>query len=308
MQSYCSRDMTFQRMPDAEVAIDTSLVRTLLREQHGDLASLPLVEAGEGWDNKLFRLGNELVVRLPRRQVGAALIEHEQRWLPVLASRLTLPIPAPVRLGRPGCGFPWSWSVAPWFKGEPAATLTSGFTEAMAVQLGEFLAALHQPAPEDAPVNPFRTSLSSRSDAFIERLQRYGEHIEQMPALAVWRDALAAPAWSGPAVWVHGDVHPGNLLANAGGLAAVIDFGDLTAADPAVDLSVAWMLWPVYARDAFRATVNHRSRWVDDAMWRRARGWAVHLGLAHLAHSLDNPLMGAIGSRTVAAVLAEQSP
>jgi aminoglycoside phosphotransferase (APT) family kinase protein len=177
--------MNLQRMPDAEVAIDAGLVQTLLREQHEDLASLPLIETGEGWDNKLFRLGDDLVVRLPRRQVAADLIVHEQHWLPVLASRLPLPVPVPVRVGRPGRGFPWAWSIVPWFVGETAATLTSGFTEATAVQLGEFLTALHQPAPEDAPLKPFRTSLASRADVFVERLQRCERYIEHAPAFAI---------------------------------------------------------------------------------------------------------------------------
>jgi len=292
-------------MPNAELSIDAGLVRALLYEQHEDLASLPFVEAGEGWDNKLFRLGDDLVVRLARRQVAAPLIEHEQRWLPVLAPRLPLPVPTPVRVGRPGCGFPWAWSVSPWFVGDTPATLTSGVTEATAVRLGEFVAALHQPAPADAPLNPFRTSLSSRSDSFVERLQRC-PGIDQASALAVWRTSVGTPRWSGEAVWLHGDLHPGNLVVGDGRLNAVVDFGDITAGDPAVDLSVAWMLWPENVRGAFRATVDRMSRVVDDRVWQRARGWALSLGVAYLASSLDNPVMRSIGNRTIAAVLADR--
>jgi len=105
--------MTIGAIPPAEVAIDPSLVRALLREQHTDLVHLALVDIGEGWDNGLFRLGDDLAIRLPRRAVSAALVEHEQRWLPLLAPRLPLPIPAPLRIGRPGCGFPWYWSAYP---------------------------------------------------------------------------------------------------------------------------------------------------------------------------------------------------
>jgi aminoglycoside phosphotransferase (APT) family kinase protein len=210
-------------------------------------------------------------------------------------------------VGRPGCGFPWAWSVAPWFSGETAATLTSSPTEDLAVRLGEFLAALHRPAPVDAPANPFRASLAARPDTFTGRLQRCGRQFEQARALRVWQTALAAPGWSCPAVWLHGDLHPGNLVVRAGQLTAVIDFGDLTAGDPAVDLAVAWMLWPASVRAVFRATVDGSARWTDDAMWQRAQGWAVSLGVAYLVHSLDNPLMGTIGLRTVAAVLADQN-
>jgi aminoglycoside phosphotransferase (APT) family kinase protein len=155
-------------------------------------------------------------------------------------------------------------------------------------------------------VNPFRTSLASRSDALTERLQRCGQQIDQIRALRVWRTALAAPAWSGPAVWVHGDLHPGNLVIRAGHLTAVIDFGDLTAGDPAVDLAVAWMLWPANVRAVFRATVDCNAQGADAALWQRARGWAVSLGVAYLMHSLDDPLMRTIGLRTVAAALADQ--
>ena len=112
--------MTIRAKPAAEVTIDTSVVRALLQEQHADLAHLSLIEVGEGWDNKLFRLGEDLAVRLPRRAASAALIEHEQRWLPRLSPRLPLPVPAPIRVGRPGCGFPWSWSVVRWFPGQSA--------------------------------------------------------------------------------------------------------------------------------------------------------------------------------------------
>jgi aminoglycoside phosphotransferase (APT) family kinase protein len=295
-------------MPPAEVTIDRDLVHALLREQHDDLASEPIAEAGEGWDNKQFRLGDDYLVRLPRRALAAPLIEHEQRWLPVLAPQLPIPVPVPLRIGRPGCGFPWAWSVGRWFEGEIAARV-EGITdpEATARQLGEFLVALHQPAPADAPANPFRTSLVSRSTAFVERIASLGQRVDHTAAMGLWDDVLDAGTWCGPSVWLHGDLHPANLIVHDGRLAAVIDFGDLTAGDPAVDLAVAWMMgWPATASRAFRAVVEAWSPWVDDATWTRARGWALALGVAYLAHSLDNPIMDAIGERTVAAVLAEQ--
>src|SRR6188472_1139756 len=106
--------MTIDGMPAAEFDIDAALIRALLNAQHPDLANLPLVDVGAGWDNKLYRLGENLAVRLPRRAAAAGLIEHEQRWLSELAPQLPLPVPVPVRIGRPGCGYPWSWSVTPW--------------------------------------------------------------------------------------------------------------------------------------------------------------------------------------------------
>lgn len=294
-------------MPPAEVAIDRDMVRALLREQHHDLASAPIVEAGEGWDNKQFRLGDDYVVRLPRRALAAPLIEHEHRWLPVLAPRLPIPVPVPLRVGRPGCGFPWAWSVGRWFEGETAARVGVPLNpEATAKQLAEFLAALHQPAPADAPVNPFRTSLRSRSEVLVERVAELGPRVDSTAVMALWQDVLAARAWRGPLMWLHGDLHPANLIVHDGRLAAVIDFGDVTSGDPAVDLAVVWMMgWPAPARRAFRTVLDARSPWMDEATWTRARGWALALGVAYLAHSLDNPIMEMIGERTVAAALTE---
>src|SRR3954454_5037954 len=133
--------MTLGSVPPAEVAIDLSMVRTLLQQQHSDLAQLALVDAGEGWDNRLVRLGDDLAVRLPRRAASAALIEHEQRWLPVLAPRLPLPVPVPLRVGRPGSGFPWSWSVVPWFAGESALVAPPQDAAPIAATLAQFLRA-----------------------------------------------------------------------------------------------------------------------------------------------------------------------
>src|SRR6516164_9130358 len=113
--------MTINSRPPSEVAIDEALVRALLVEQHPDLAGLRITSTSAGWDNHLFRLGDHLAVRLPRRGLASDLILHEQQWLPKLGPRLPLPIPVPVRMGRPGCGYPWSWSVVPWLVGESAA-------------------------------------------------------------------------------------------------------------------------------------------------------------------------------------------
>ena len=134
--------------PPAEVDVSVSLVRELLAAQHPDLAGLPLQLLANGWDNVLFRLGSELVVRLPRRSLAAALVGHEQTWLPVLAPRLPLPIPAPVRVGQPALGYPWRWSVVPSFPGTTALEQLPGDLSAAATTLGRFLRALHTPAPD----------------------------------------------------------------------------------------------------------------------------------------------------------------
>ncbi len=288
--------------PAAEVAVDAALVRRLLSEQAPDLADLPLVEVASGWDNVIYRLGESLSVRLPRREAAAALIEHEQRWLPAMAARLPLPIPAPVRIGRSGSAYPWSWSVCPWFEGATAADEPPHDAFVTARQLGAFLVALHTPAPPDAPANPYRgVPLPDRAQATQDRIEQMSEAVDAPAVRRCWDELVATPAWTGPPLWLHGDLHPLNVLVHEGRLSAVIDFGDVTAGDPATDLSVAWMLFDPPARRAFRAAVGG----VDDDTWRRARGWAVSLALAYLAGSADSPTLARIGRETLTAALED---
>ena len=293
--------MPASEQPAAEVDIDVALVRRLLEEQHPDLASLELELVAFGWDNVMFRLGDELSVRLPRRQVAASLIEHEQRWLPVLAPRLPVPIPLPLRIGVPGAGFPWRWSVCPWLPGSMAATSADIDCAGLADDLADFIAPLHRAAPGDAPVNPVRgVPLLDRDVSTRTRLEQVHDLVDGPAVLALWEVACATPPWDRPPVWLHGDLHPANLLVEGGRLSAVIDFGDITAGDPATDLAVAWMVLPVAERERFRDRLA-----VDDDTWSRARGWATSLGVAYVSSSADAPVITAIGRRTLQALLAE---
>lgn len=293
--------MAITSAPAAEVAIDEDLVRRLLRAQHPDLAERPLRLVAHGWDNVLARLGDDLVVRLPRRALAAPLAAHEQRWLPLLMRRLPLPIPVPIRLGVPSADFPWAWSVCRWFEGATAAAEPPVDAEAAADVLAAFLSALHRAAPPDAPANPFRgVPLVARDDLVRAYLDRVDGHVDRAGVVRAWEAACAAPAYGARPVWIHGDLHPGNLVVRAGALAAVIDFGDLTAGDPATDVAVAWMLFTPPVRARFHAALG-----VDDATWRRAAGNALAHGLASLAGSADAPLLGSVGRRTIEAVLAD---
>jgi aminoglycoside phosphotransferase (APT) family kinase protein len=303
-------------MPAAEVEVTADLVRRLLAGQHPDLAGLPVEPLANGWDNTLFRLGDALVARLPRRALGASILVNEQRWLPSLAPRLPLPVPVPVRTGVPGEGYPWPWSVVPFLPGTPASDGPPFDPRRAAADLGGFFGALHVPAPPDAPANPYRgVPLERRAAAFEQNLAALdvaaldvagsGGRAGREAVLAAWATALAVPPWDGPPVWLHGDPHPANILIADGRVSGVLDFGDITAGDPAADLSLAWMLLPAACHGDFRAAyaaAGHGT--LTDAVWARGRGWALNLAIVFLAWSADNPQLHAVGRRTLAAVLA----
>lgn len=295
--------MTLRTKPAADVSISPALVTALLEEQHPDLAPLVPVQSAEGWDNVLFRLGDELAIRLPRRAAAAMLIEHEQRWLPQLAARLPLAVPVPVRIGVPGRLFAWSWSIVRWLPGTSLLHASLADTVAATAVLEQLFLALHQPAPMDAPTNPWRgVPLAARTQALHGHLQQLEGIIDRGAVLHLWEQVLSTRPWPGPPLWLHGDLHPGNLLVHAGRLSGLIDFGDLTSGDPATDLSVLWMLPP-----AIRANFN---AWPGtgadvDALKMRTRGWALALGLAYLAHARDDEAMAALGRRTISAALSE---
>jgi aminoglycoside phosphotransferase (APT) family kinase protein len=286
--------------PPAEAMIDIALVRALLAEQQSDLAGLPLFDAGEGWDNRTFRLGDEFAVRLPRRAVSAPLIEHEQRWLPILAPRLPLPVPSPIRFGRPGCGFPWPWSVTRWLDGEPALDVRFLDEESTASALARFLRALHRPAPHDAPRNPWRgVGLDARDVPLREDLAAIADRVDSAAVIQTWERLRSTIPWNRAAVWIHGDLHPGNLLVCNGCLSGLLDFGDLTAGDPATDLSVAWMLFREPARSTFRALTCGVNGWLDDDTWTRGRAWALALGVAYLAQADSDDRSATVAAATI---------
>ena len=289
--------------PEAEFAIEPALVRRLLKEQHPDLASLPLSLLAEGWDNVLYRLGDEFTVRLPRRELGARLIEQEQRWLPRIASGLPIPIPAPLRIGLPGAGYPWRWSVLPWFDGACADEQPPYSTEAP--RFARFLRALHQPAPADAPENPYRGGpLATRAAMTLERLERVRASIDLLipRLLSIWEAALAAePRFESR--WLHGDLHAQNVLVRDGRFSAVIDWGDITGGDPATDLASVWHLFTERrARDTLLDAYGP-----DEAMLARARGWAFAIGIVLLDSGLINSPRHAAQGREVLRRLSEDA-
>jgi len=287
--------------PAAEHPIDAALARDLLAEQHPDLADLPITPAASGWDNAMFRLGEALALRLPRRAVAAELLATEQRWLPELAASLPLPIPAPVRVGRPGCGYPWGWSVTPWLAGEPAERTPLNADQGEA--LGGFLRALHREAPPEAPFNPYRSvDLRTRAAIATPQLERLAAARPDLATDALWRtwaEALDAEVDLPPG-WIHGDLHARNVLSQAGTLSGVLDWGDMARGDPAMDLYSLWMLLPdAGARAAAIRTYGGLSK----PTLSRARGWSVAMAAVMLMDAAaSDPAYGVMGERTLRAL------
>ncbi|WP_328421842.1 aminoglycoside phosphotransferase family protein [Streptomyces sp. NBC_00443] len=269
-------------MTHTEIEITAELVRDLLHDQHPDLADRPVTLGARGWDNQVWRLGDDLAVRLPwATQSADELLRKEHTWLPALAPRLPLPVPVPQRLGHPSERFPRPWIVTTWVPGEPADRAPVTNAVASADALAAFLTALHRPAPEGAPSGRDRGGpLADHAEGVAKGLASATE-LGLLPdpdaVRAVWENAVAAPEWTGPPRWLHADLHPANVLTAHGTFSGVIDFGDLCGGDPAYDLAAAWLLLPDGAADRFFAAYRPAP---DAATLRRARGCAVMKALA----------------------------
>jgi aminoglycoside phosphotransferase (APT) family kinase protein len=282
-----------------ELDIDDALVRRLLAEQFLEWSELPLrrIEP-EGTVNAIFRLGDDLSVRLARRNGPTEPGSKEFSWLPRLAPLLPVTVPVPVAQGRPTDGYPWFWEVHTWVEGE-----TVPISEIDAIQaardLAALVAALQSVSPTGAP--PGRgVPLAERDSEVRYWLVRF----DGDPAvIEEWEGALAAPPWEGPPVWHHGDLDARNWVVRDGRIRGVIDWGSMGVGDPACDAMVAWKLHSAAARDAFRCALS-----TDDATWERARGWALSQAVAILAYYTpeNNPTLYHEAERWLRLVLSER--
>jgi aminoglycoside phosphotransferase (APT) family kinase protein len=294
-------------MHSDEVDTDVSLVGRLLAAQFPQWADLPIEPVrSAGTDNALYRLGEDMVVRLPRIHWATGQVDKEQRWLPRLAPHLPLAIPVPLAMGAPAEGYPWHWSVYRWLAGETATVERVADLRQAATDLARFIAALQRIDPTGGP--PPGPNNSHRGEALATRDAQTRAAIASLHGMldagavtTAWEAALAAPTWQGPPVWIHGDLQAGNLLARQGRLSAVIDFGCLGVGDPACDLQVAWNFLSAETRDVFRAALQ-----VDAATWARGRGWALSVGLIALPYYQNtNPALAGISRRAIEEVLAD---
>ena len=289
------------------LSIDAGLVRRLLASQFPHWADLPLRRLHPaGSDNVIYRLGQDMSVRLPRGEWAAGQAAKEHAWLPRLAPHLPLPIPDPLGVGDPAFGYPWDWSVSRWLPGDTATVEGLTDPQRTARELAEFLTALQHALPvESATPNPHDdvtgVPMANRDYATRAAIAAVQGTFDVPAMTAVWESALRAPAWDRAPVWFHGDLHLGNLLVSGGQLSAVIDFAGLGAGDPACDLVIAWNLLSPETRPLFRAALQ-----VDDATWTRAQGWALTTGLnAYTCYAAINPLVAMNTRRQISQVLID---
>ncbi|MCN9239583.1 aminoglycoside phosphotransferase family protein [Streptomyces sp. RY43-2] len=290
--------------PD-ELDIDEALVRRLIAEQFPQWAGLPVREVpSAGTDNAMYRLGEDMVVRLPRQPGGARQVDKEQRWLPLLAPHLPLPVPVPLGRGAAAPGYGQSWSVLRWLDGANAYDAPLTEQADAAVELGRFVAALRRVDAAGGPPS-WRGGPVAENDADVRAaVHDLGADgtVDGRAATALWEEVIRLPQWDGAPKWLHGDLLPGNLLTSAGRLTAVIDFGGLGVGDPAADTLAAWAVFSADTRNLFREAAE-----VDDATWARGRGWALCFGLmAEHYYQETNPVLAAVGHRAATEALADR--
>jgi aminoglycoside phosphotransferase (APT) family kinase protein len=299
--------MSAKKMHADEVETGVPLVRRLLAEQFPQWADLRIERvASAGTENAIYRLGDDMAVRLPNRPGATGQVDKEHRWLPFLAPRLPLAIPEPLAKGKPAKDYPCSWSVCRWLEGENATLGRLADPHQAATDLARFVIAMQQIDPAGGPPpgehNFYRGVPLALRDAYTrDAIASLDGLIDRDAVIAAWQVALHAPVWAEPPVWIHGDLAPGNLLAVQGQLSAVIDFGGLAVGDPATELLPAWNLFQGESREAFR-----RASRMDDATWARGRGLALSVALVALPYYRNtNPVIVQWARHMIDEVLAD---
>lgn len=289
------------KLHEGEVDIGPELVGRLVAAQFPRFADLPISAfRSTGTVNAIYRLGDQLCVRLPRLQRWAQSLDKELSWLPKLAPCISLRVPEPVARGKPASGYPFAWAIYRWISGQPYRDDLVHDEHKAAEDLAQFVLELRRVAPLGAPRGgrrPLR-ALDAVTRASIEASRNV---IDSYAAAAAWESALEAPAWDGAPVWIHTDLLRPNLLVDGGHLCAVIDFGGVGIGDPAADVIAAWSVLGPAGRATFRCALD-----VDDGTWIRARGYALHQAVMIIPYySETNPGFVALAKRTVDEVLAE---
>ncbi|GAB2794350.1 aminoglycoside phosphotransferase family protein [Streptomyces chlorus] len=273
-----------------EIPVDESVVRSLLKAQRPEWADLSLSPAGAGTDNTMYRLGDDLLIRLPRTSGNGESLRKELDWLPRLAPLLSCPIPEPVHAGTPTNDFPLLWSVYRWIDGDEARPDTIQDWASFGADLAAVVRELHgiglMGATRAGELSWYRGGGLEPCDEWISGCfddcrSTVGSELDVDTLERLWRAALALPEPSGPQVWLHGDLKPTNLLVRDGRLHALIDFGGLSIGHPDAEHATLWDL-PPQARQAYWDTVN-----LDTPAWTRARAWAIAVAVSGISYYWD---------------------
>jgi aminoglycoside phosphotransferase (APT) family kinase protein len=292
--------LSYDALHADEIHTDPELVAQLLAGQFPHWAHLPVRRvASAGTDNALYRLGDDIVVRLPRIHWAVDSLDKEHQWLPRLAPRLPVAIPVPLAKGVPAHGYPWHWSVYRWLDGENPTIDHHGDPRQLAADLASFLTALQHIDPTGGPLAGRGGPLATRDEPTRAAIAALHGEVDTDAVIAAWEAALQAPPSTLPPCWIHADLSPGNVLLVRQRLSAVIDFSLVGLGDPACDLPIAWNLLPEHVRDLFRTTLG-----IDDATWARGRGWALSIALIQLPYYRDtNPTLAASARHVIREVL-----
>jgi aminoglycoside phosphotransferase (APT) family kinase protein len=284
--------------------IDLNLVRRLIASQFPSWSDLPITEVlPNGWDNRTFRLGDRMSIRLPSAERYAAQVDREHRWLPVLSDKLPLPIPTPLAIGKPDDSYPYKWSIYGWIDGDTAIPERIDNMPMFASALSEFLVALRSVDTSGAPgpgAGYRGGDLGIYNDQTRRAIEMMGaeSNLDRELLTDIWDTALASK-WNKPPVWIHGDVSSGNILVKDGTISAVIDFGSTAVGDPACDLSIAWTMFDEKSRDTFRNGMD-----LDEMTWTRGKGWTLWKALIILSGiSETNTVEGERSRQTVDRIL-----
>ena len=281
------------KMHKNEVHTDVALVRRLLQTQFPHWANWPIIPIPPtGTDNAIYRLGDDLAVRLPRIDWAIGQIDKEFMWLPRLTPHLPLQIPVPVAKGAPGEGYPWRWGVYRWLNGRTPTPDQLPNPVQTAHALANFIRVLQSLDTDGAPPGHRGAPLSQRDAVTRRAIAQLPSDIDAEMALAIWETAVRTPIWERDPVWTHSDLLAGNVLMAGGEITAVIDFGGLGVGDPACDLMIAWELFAGKSRDAFREAAG-----ADVATWARGRGHALSQAVQYIPYYLHTNPAGVSGAR-----------
>jgi aminoglycoside phosphotransferase (APT) family kinase protein len=291
---------------DQTPLISTEMVRRLVKQQFPQWGDMPIVAVVPGgWDNRTFRLGNDMLVRMPSAAAYAPQAEKEHQWLPRLAPFLPLPIPTPLALGAPSRDYPWQWSILSWIEGQAASLDLIHNLVSFARALAQFLTAFQRAPAAGGPVpgqsNFYRGGAIQIYEAeTVEAINAISGQIDASAALSIWHKAIAS-SWQREPVWLHGDLALSNLIVRDGCLAGVIDFGNMAIGDPACDLTIAWTAFDEASRENFRATLQ-----LDENTWARAKGWALWKAAITVADPNTNQHLASTAWRTINEIISDQ--